>query len=291
MSSNDRSSDYSVLKRKKELYQVDIKPSAIDNWRCLNPEVPPSKRVDCSVQTLTFLDIIKDRKVAKYYSDLANFEDKYLYPYEIIQFIYNNYPSQYYEQNYNKNVFSNIPFDKWYRLLDEKLKPGKATFISAFRSVSDKRPEVTGHAFVIGKNINGSLYVYDPQHYTYLEGYDGLHKYFSTEDFSWIVFIIERPKKGRRRSTTKSVSDQPVKKTRKISTKKSTPRSSSSKNNKKTHRKTHTKRDHSTKRYINKRNTRQKLIEKKRMTKKESPPVEFLFPKKLSSIEINSSEL
>ena len=209
MSTDSRSSDYSILKRKKKkLFQLEIKPTAIEHWKCLNPTVPHNERIDCSIQSLTFLDIIKDRKEANYYSDLANFKKILLSRDDIVQFIYNNHPSKYEQKIVNKTVFSKVPFDKWYKLLDEKLKPGYATFVSAYRPINFSRLKADGHAFVIGKNKDGTLYVYDPQHDKYLPGYDGLHKYFTEQEFNYIIFIIERPKDGRKRSSASSSSNK-----------------------------------------------------------------------------------
>ena len=72
MSSDSRSSDYSILSRKTKLLQFEIKPNAIENWRCLNPHIPRAEAKDCAIQSLTFLQVIKDRKLAEYYADIAH---------------------------------------------------------------------------------------------------------------------------------------------------------------------------------------------------------------------------
>ena len=96
MSSDSRSSDYSILSRKTKLLQFEIKPDAIENWRCLNPHIPRHEANDCAIQSLNFLQIIKDRKLAEYYTDIAHKKGGVFLETETIpMFIYNNQPDNY----------------------------------------------------------------------------------------------------------------------------------------------------------------------------------------------------
>jgi hypothetical protein len=304
MSSDSRSSDYSILSRKTKLLQFEIKPDAIENWRCLNPHIPRHEAKDCAIQSLTFLQIIKDRKLAEYYADIAHKKGGVFLETETIpMFIYNNHPDNYEAIFVLHNFWGNKPFDKWYKILDKKLKQGHATILNAWYTKNNKRG---GHAFVIGKDRTNTLYAWDPQQHLFLPGYDGLHKYFSDQNYDQMAYIVKKSKKSRKRSSSKSVSNQPLKKTKKrntispmdISKKSSKKRSSSSsKKHRKTRRKTHKKRDKSRKEVMKKRNTRQKLIEKKRMTKKVSSPLNYIYPEIPSDYDydyrpqIRSSEL
>lgn len=192
----DSSSD-TILKRSMDsLFQVPIKSSAFDSWKCLNPHIPRDEAKDCTIQTFHFLDIIKDRKLAEHIAKIVHKQngtrtiEYHQIPY-IFKYVADIYHVVALPVDY---VFSKgKPFHIWYEILDKKLKQGYGTIINGRRIDS-------GHSFVVGKDKNGTLYVWDPQKYFFDIGYDALRNYFIKQKFYAIFYITKKADKPRRSS-------------------------------------------------------------------------------------------
>jgi len=196
-------SDYTILKRRHDsLFQVPIKSSAFDSWKCLNPHIPRDKAYDCTIQTFHFLDIIKDRKLAEHIAKIVHKQkgtrtiEYHQIPY-IFKYVADIYHVVALPVDY---VFSEgKPFHIWYEILDKKLKQGYGTIINGRRIDS-------GHSFVVGKDKNGTLYVWDPQKDFFDIGYDALLNYFIKQKFYAIFYITKKADKPRRSSKSNSSS-------------------------------------------------------------------------------------
>jgi len=190
----DSSSD-TILKRSMDsLFQVPIKSSAFDSWKCLNPYIPRDEAKDCTIQTFHFLDIIKDRKlaehIAKYVHDQGgtNIEHEQipLYIFKYAEDIYN-------VERVDYMSWATKPFFTWYKILKKKLKKGYGTIINGHRGGN-------GHSFVVGKDKNDILYVWDPQQSIFKTGYDGLHDYMKKGKYITMYYITKKADKPRRSS-------------------------------------------------------------------------------------------
>jgi len=190
------SSDYTILKRRLDsLFQVPIKSSAFDSWKCLNPYIPRDEAKDCTIQTFHFLDIIKDRKlaeqIAKYVHDKngthsIEHEQIPLYIFKYAEDIYN-------VERVDYMSWATKPFFTWYKILKKNLKKGYGTIINGHRGGN-------GHSFVVGKDKNDILYVWDPQQSIFKTGYDGLHDYMKKGEYITMYYITKKADKPRRSS-------------------------------------------------------------------------------------------
>jgi len=218
-------SSSSLLKRKPTtLLQFILEPTKISRWTCLNPDIKRSEAIDCTINSLHFLDVIKDRKEAEDFSRKIQLNDNNLSMKGIGSDTFIELLEKYTPENYimmtmyiNKNRDNS--YTSWISLLNKKIKPGNATFVLY------NNQDNSGHVVIAYKDIKNELYILDTQQLTSYTGNNEIKTYFTKENINVLHLIYLFPKKTRKYSARKmkirkssTHSDRKTRKRRRLAT-------------------------------------------------------------------------
>lgn len=174
-------------------------PEKVKKWKRLQSHIPKTATTDCVINSLAFLDVIKDRDFAEQWANWANTNpQKGITTDELLQLV-----SDYFTISKKLKITTLIQPPK-YSIIDE-LNNNEYTLALG------RRTNGMGHAVVIIKK-NGVLSVFDPQQEIVHCGLPEIDEWYTSSNFSHIEYLyygMER-KQARLRDTTSN--NSPTKK-------------------------------------------------------------------------------
>ena len=195
----------------------------LDKWRCLQGDVPRTNVSDCVINSLHFLDIIKNQHVA---NDLANIANKHsnISLEQLLNLLFTFLDNKHIIGWYPITDTVHDGYSDWYSVIKEQLLTGYASLLLL------RSNDLIGHAVIVYKDIHGKLYIFDPQQYSIYDE-DNWRRYFLANDYSNMYLIYKSGK--RLYSSTKSnirkskISDEPpLKRTRRSTSPPKSPKKS-----------------------------------------------------------------
>jgi hypothetical protein len=153
----------------------------LSDWSCLQSDVPREDANDCVINTLHFLEVIKNREISEQFAKIANAGNIPTLD-KVLELMFT-----FLDGKHNSSKYS-PPFDSWIHILREQLSPKYATLVLLER---DPPP---GHAVIAYKDGDNTLYIFDPQQsMVYTE--DKLQEYFLENEYSKLSLIYKSPKR------------------------------------------------------------------------------------------------
>lgn len=196
-----------------------ISNEQINQWNCLNKDVPREETYDCTINSMTFLDLI-ERNTAENYAKDINLLKSGVSDKQIVNELHKIFSNETENRSYK---IKDLGLDsEWKRKIKNKLGKNYST-VGLFH-----RQSTIGHAVVLAKNEQDVLLIFDPQQQMYYADVDGIvDKYIKSQKFVNLS-LIYNTKTGRKQETTvqlrKKNQLQPSKKPR-IGTKEKSPES------------------------------------------------------------------
>ena len=150
----------------------------LEEWVCLNPEVPRGNATDCVINVLAFVSAIEGKERALELSRIANTEGGTSFD-KIFDILYEKYKSQ--KISFGRNSYST---DDGLNMMTKELKPWHGSLVFLFF-----RPREVGHCVIIAKSPdNDNLSIIDPQTHEVLDAKQYCIKY----DVHRIDMLIEK---------------------------------------------------------------------------------------------------
>ena len=180
----------------------------LDKWRCLQGDVPRTNVSDCVINSLHFLDIIKNQHVA---NDLANIANKHsnISLEQLLNLLFTFLDNKHIIGWYPITDTVHDGYSDWYSVIKEQLLTGYASLLLL------RSNDLIGHAVIVYKDIHGKLYK------------SGKRLYSSTKsNIRKSKISDEPPLKRTRRSTSPPKSPKKSKRTQRSRTPYNSPKKS-----------------------------------------------------------------
>jgi hypothetical protein len=170
-----------------------ISNEKINQWNCLNKDVPREERYDCTINSMTFLDLI-ERDTAENYAKDINLLKSGVSDTQIVHELHKIFSNESENRSYK---IKHLGLDtEWKRKIKNKLGKNDST-VGLFH-----RQSTIGHAVVLAKNEDNILFIFDPQQQMYYPDVDSIvDKYIKSQKFVNLS-LIYNTKTGRKQETT-----------------------------------------------------------------------------------------
>jgi hypothetical protein len=198
---NLRNQDTKLLQFKLDKKILEDK---LNNWTCLQPDVHREDANDCVINSLHFLDIIKNRELAEEFAKIANIHSKTSLD-KILDLLFT-----FLDARHNSSTYSTATYE-WLPIIKKQLLSGHATLL-----LLSKEPP-PGHAMIAYKDNDNNLYLFDPQQYT-LYNEDTFDDYFKVYTMLTLLYTSnKRVLSATRNVIRKNKNERPAKRTRRSS--------------------------------------------------------------------------
>ena len=205
-----------------ELLKWRITDDKLDEWRCLDSSFPREKAVDCTINVITFFNLL-NRSEAEEIAHRKNVEAnqpfsfrKGTYEYELINHFFNASSNDLMRTKEYK--FTDFSFESNYiHNLENTLSPGYGTLIN----MKCNHRNCTWHSIIAAVNSSGKLVMLDPQQLKSYTTYGAIENMIETNKYTGYSLPFKRASQVHKLADTiltvrKSHSSQRDKKRRRL---------------------------------------------------------------------------
>jgi hypothetical protein len=143
-------------------------------WNCLQSHIPRNTATDCVANSLHFMDIITDRKVAEEYAKHLALTKGARYP-DIESQMFTYFINQHGFSEHNRDKTNSM---KWIDILNRDLKIEHITMVLLRNNIGDGHDSL-GHAVVVYKDKKKQLHLIDAQQQTFMSTDTAISNYFN----------------------------------------------------------------------------------------------------------------